>query len=560
MREDYKKQLSNQIEKRFSDLEMRIMEDIVRRIRQSGGITSTADWQINRLRILGYSSEDIEKMLKEALNKSYPEMFELYDKVIEWEYVRNKDIYEQINAEFIPYEDNEELQQIAEALIRQSSEELKNITKSLGFYLDYGNGKPVLTPLAEVYQKYLNAACMDIVSGAFDYNSVLRRVVTQLTNSGLRQIEYASGRANRVDVAARRAVMTGVSQLSGKISEMNARKLGTEHFEVEWHAGARPTHATWQGRVWSKEELRTVCGLGSVTGLLGANCYHTYYPFILGISARNWTDEWLEEQNRKENTPKTFNDKEYTLYEAKQRQRQMETCMRAQREKVQLLKRGGADPDDIMIAKAKYQGQLNEYSRFCQKMGLTEERERIYYDMRGRIATNTKMQNARYTSDMIRNADRDSKQYYSYKNIVGDEFASLADFRQMKYNKPKEFSLLTDYKKSVENGMISPLSGFKNYKKLHGKIEKNIVGMRTSNGIRISGQSKHFIERVIGTKEDPKTERPRSGVEIEDIRYALLYGQVRTRKRDPDSVKFVTDKCIVSVNPKTGILIQCNPQ
>lgn len=560
MREDYKKQLSNQIEKRFSDLEMRIMEDIVRRIRQSGEITSTADWQINRLRILGYSSEDIEKMLKEALNKSYPEMFELYDKVIEWEYVRNKDIYEQINAEFIPYEDNEELQQIAEALIRQSSEELKNITKSLGFYLDYGNGKPVLTPLAEVYQKYLNAACMDIVSGAFDYNSVLRRVVTQLTNSGLRQIEYASGRANRVDVAARRAVMTGVSQLSGKISEMNARKLGTEHFEVEWHAGARPTHATWQGRVWSKEELRTVCGLGSVTGLLGANCYHTYYPFILGISARNWTDEWLEEQNRKENTPKTFNDKEYTLYEAKQRQRQMETCMRAQREKVQLLKRGGADPDDIMIAKAKYQGQLNEYSRFCQKMGLTEERERIYYDMRGRIATNTKMQNARYTSDMIRNADRDSKQYYSYKNIVGDEFASLADFRQMKYNKPKEFSLLTDYKKSVENGMISPLSGFKNYKKLHGKIEKNIVGMRTSNGIRISGQSKHFIERVIGTKEDPKTERPRSGVEIEDIRYALLYGQVRTRKRDPDSVKFVTDKCIVSVNPKTGILIQCNPQ
>lgn len=560
MREDYKKQLSNQIEKRFSDLEMRIMEDIVRRIRQSGEITSTADWQINRLRILGYSSEDIEKMLKEALNKSYPEMFELYDKVIDWEYVRNKDIYEQINAEFIPYEDNEELQQIAEALIRQSNEELKNITKSLGFYLDYGNGKPVLTPLAEVYQKYLDAACMDIVSGAFDYNSVLRRVVTQLTNSGLRQIEYASGRANRVDVAARRAVMTGVSQLSGKISEMNARKLGTEQFEVEWHAGARPTHATWQGRVWSKEELRTVCGLGSVTGLLGANCYHTYYPFILGISARNWTDEWLEEQNRKENTSKTFNDKEYTLYEAKQRQRQMETCMRAQREKVQLLKRGGADPDDIMIAKAKYQGQLNEYSRFCRKMGLTEERERIYYDMRGRIATNTKMQNARYTSDMIRNADRDSKQYYSYKNIVGDEFASLADFRQMKYNKPKEFSLLTDYKKSVENGMISPLSGFKNYKKLHGKIEKNIVGMRTSNGIRISGQSKHFIERVIGTKEDPKTERPRSGVEIEDIRYALLYGQVRTRKRDPDSVKFVTDKCIVSVNPKTGILIQCNPQ
>lgn len=101
---------------------MRIMDDVVRRIKKTGKITSTADWQINRLKILGYSSEDIEQMLKEALDKSYPEMFELYDKVIDWEYVRNKDIYEQINTEFIPYEDNEELQQITEALIRQSSE------------------------------------------------------------------------------------------------------------------------------------------------------------------------------------------------------------------------------------------------------------------------------------------------------------------------------------------------------------------------------------------------------------------------------------------------------
>lgn len=390
MKEDYKKRLSGQIEKHFSDLEMRIMEDIVRRIGKTGKITSTADWQINRLSILGHSSEDIENMLKETLNKSYPEMFELYDKVIDWEYVRNKDIYEQINAEFIPYEENEELQQITEALIQQSGNELQNITKSLGFYLDYGTGKPVLTPLAEVYQKYLDAACLDIVTGAFDYNSVLRRVVTQLTNSGLRQIDYASGRANRIDVAARRAVMAGVSQLSGEISEMNAKNLGTDYFEVEWHAGARPTHAAWQGRVYSKEELTTVCGLGSVTGLLGANCYHMYYPFVPGISVRNWTDEWLEEQNRKESMLKTFNDKEYTLYEAKQQQRKMETAMRAQREKVRLLQAGGADLDDVLIEKAKYQGQLNEYSRFCRKMGLTEERERIYYDMRGRVAPTPK--------------------------------------------------------------------------------------------------------------------------------------------------------------------------
>ena len=442
MKDDYKNKLASKIASRYQDLEERIMQDIVRRIMKAGEITSTADWQINRLRILGYSSEDIEKEIKKTLNASYPEMFELYDKVINWEYVRNKDIYEQINAEYIPFEENGQLKQITESIIDQSFGDLENVTNSLGFYLDYGNGQKVLTPLSQVYTKYLDAACYDIVTGAFDYNSVLRRVVTQLTNSGLRQIDYSSGRANRVDVAARRAVMTAVSQITGKISEYNAQKLGTEYFEVEWHAGARPTHAVWQGRVWSKEQLYSVCGLGTVTGLLGANCYHTYYPFFPGISQRNWSDDWLEEQNRKEAEPKSFDGKEYTLYEAKQRQRQMETAMRAQREKVKLLQAGGADQDEIILHKAKYQGQLNEYSRFCRKMSLTEERERIYLDMMGKIATNNKSQNSIFHPEMVENASKDVAQYKRYKEVIGDSVGSLAKFGQVKYNDSEQWEKL----------------------------------------------------------------------------------------------------------------------
>lgn len=486
MREDYKKHLSGQIEKHFLNLEQMILEDIVRRIKKAGKITSTADWQINRLQIIGYSSEDIEKMIKETLKLSYPEVFELYDKVIDWEYVRNKDIYEQVNAKYIPYEENKELQQLTEGFIQQSNEELRNITQSMGFYVDYGNGKLVMTPLADIYQNYLDQAIAGVVYGTFDYNTMIRKVVTQLTNSGLRYIDYASGWHNRVDVAARRAVMTGVSQLTGKISDMNAEKLGTEHFEVAWHSGARPSHAVWQGKVWSKKELVTVCGLGTGPGLLGWNCYHEYYPFLKGISERNWTDEWLEEQNRKESTPKTFNGKEYTLYEAKQQQRKMETAMRAQREKVVLLKQGGADPDDVMLARAKYQGQLNEYARFCKKMGLTEEKERIYYDMRGRIATNSKQQNAKYTSEMFKNAERDSKQYYRYKNIIGADIGSLEKFRQMKYNEPEKFSFIKlDYERRTEllKNPDKKLPNAENAILPEGKFTKYLFDGEHSNGL-----------------------------------------------------------------------------
>lgn len=551
--------MSLRMEHIWLEAENRIIEDIVRRIKKAGKITSTADYQINRLVEMGKSTEEVERILKEALNATYPEMFKLYDDIAEWQYVRDKDIYEQVNQEFIPAEENEQLKQISAAVSKQTQDALKNLAQSYGYSVLMGN-KRVFTPFSEYYQKYVDEAIMDLISGAFDYNTVIRRVVTQMTNSGLRTVDYATGRTNRVPVAVRRSILTGVSQITGHLNLYNAKKLGTNHFEVDWHAGARPTHRVWQGRVYNYEELVSVCGLGTVTGLQGANCYHDFYPFVVGASERQWSDEWLDEQNELESRTRYWKGKELDTYGITQKQRQMETAMRAQRSKIFGLKNGGVDADEITIEKARYQAQLHEYAKFCDKMGVKQQRERIYMDMNGRLATNTKEQNRKYTPEMLRNAGRDSSQYKHYKNILGDDIGSLEKFRQMKYNEPKEFDLLTNYKNSVGNGMISPLSGFKNYKKLYKKIENNIVGTETSNGIKISGQSRHFLERVIGTEEDPKTKRPRSGVEIEDIQYALLHGEVRTRKRDPDSVKFVTDRCIVSVNPNTGILIQCNPQ
>lgn len=478
MKNEYKNRMANKIAAHYVELEERIIQDIVRRIVKTGEVTSTADWQINRLKIIGYSSEDIEKMLKTTLNKSYPEMFELYDKVINWEYVRNKDLYEQVNAEYIPFEKNKHLNQAINGIAQQSLEDLEIITRSLGFYLDI-NGKKTMTPLSQVYTEHLDRACFDIVSGAFDYNSVLRRTVTQLTNSGLRTIDYVSGWHNRVDVAARRAVMTGLSQITGKITDYNAKKLGTEYFEVAWHAGARPTHAVWQGKVWTKEQLVSVCGLGTVTGLLGANCYHEYYPFFPGISERNWTDQWLEEKNQEENKPKEFQGKEYTVYEAKQRQRQMETAMRAQREKVRALQKGKADQDEILAHKMKYQGQLNEYARFSKKMGLRQERERIYLDMKGRVAPDLRKFIAKSTgNDIIKSGaingaltdkndplytrrDAHANRYYesmrnSRKSNIIDHIANNTGISKKSINKIYDHVFINEYELSGGKRRFDP--------------------------------------------------------------------------------------------------------
>lgn len=449
-----------QAEKIWREAERRIMEDVIRRIRKTGEITSTADYQINRLIEMGKSREEVERIIKEALGATWAEMFEMYDKVAEWEYVRNREIYEQVNDDFLTPEDNKWLQQLTEATKKQTKDTLVNMAQSYGFSVLMA-GKQVFTPFAEYYQKYVDTAIQDVVTGGTDYNSAIRKVVTQMTNSGLRVVDYASGHTNRADVAARRAVLTGVNQITAQVSEHNAEKLDTEYFEVSWHPCARPDHQTWQGRVFSKKELGTVCGYGTVTGLCGANCRHTFHPFIPGVSERLYPDDWLEEQNKREAQTKEWNGKQLNAYEQTQQQRKMETAMRAQRQKIRLLEEAGADKDDIMLEKAKYQGQLNEYKQFSKKMGLVEQRERIYQDGLGKVATNTKQQNARYTPEMIRNAKIDSNQYKRYKEVLKEDAGSLADFRQMKYNDPEKwdelqhrYSVVRLY--DVDSGEMSP--------------------------------------------------------------------------------------------------------
>ncbi len=378
-----------QVEKLFYDLQNRIMADIIRRIRKTGKITSTADYQINKLQILGGTTEYIESEIKRITGMTDAEIWKLYDEVAEEYYTRNKAAYEQINSNFIPYEENEILQAWTAAIVDQTQNEIRNIARSMGMSIALGGGKKVFTPLAEYYQSYLDRACMDIVTGSFSYNTVLRRVIKEMAASGIRSVDYASGWSNRVTVATRRAVMTGVHQLSAKINEKVAKDLGTRDYEITWHAGARPDH-WWGGKVYSYEELVRICGLGTVTGLCGANCYHSYYAFVKGVSVRTYTDEQLADMNAREQEVHTYHGKPYNAYEATQRQRQLESRMRAQRSKVKLLQQGKADPDDIMAARTRYLATLHEYQGFSKIMKLPEQMERVYMDGLGRIVSGRK--------------------------------------------------------------------------------------------------------------------------------------------------------------------------
>lgn len=370
--------LPSAMEQLYRSLQLNIMSDLTERLKANGEeITSAADWQINRLYELGVSKDEIDSLIQSTLNVSDDEIDRIYDEVVKSGYARNEKLYTSKGKEYIPYAENKQLQQLVKAVKNQTKSECRNITDSLGFAVRNADNTLLFTPLADFYQRTLDNGLMQIASGAVDYNTVLTKAVKAMTDSGLRTVDYASGWSNRVDVAARRALMTGFNQVVAKVNEDNAEQLGTEYFEVSYHRGARPTHQVWQGRVYSKKELETVCGLGTVTGLCGANCYHSYSPFMKGIDTPTYSEEELDRMNEEENMPKEYNGRQYTAYEAQQRQRQLETALRADRQKIELLTQGGADDDTITGAKVRYFQRQDEYVKFSKAMGLPEQWERV---------------------------------------------------------------------------------------------------------------------------------------------------------------------------------------
>lgn len=362
----------------FYDLENQLMEDIVRRIKKTGEITSTADYQIMQLKALGLSNDEITEQIKKALNASDEYVDELYREAMKNEWSDAKDLYAGMGQAYVKFEDNAFIQNLIGGAFMQTSGEMVNMTGTMGFVVG-GNA----VELSKFYQDTMDNAISLIMGGGFDYNTVLKKAIKQMTNSGIRWINYESGWHNRITVAARRSVMTGLSQMTRGITEDTAKRLNTDTFEVSAHAGARPDHADWQGKVYTKKQLYEICGLGTVTGLLGANCYHTYYPYIKGMSKRAYTDEQLKAWRN--DTPKMYKGKEYTQYQAQQRMRQMETNMRAQRQTINLLKIGGADKETITEERIKYRIQMQQYKDIAKFFGLKEQKERIYLDGLGRV-------------------------------------------------------------------------------------------------------------------------------------------------------------------------------
>ena len=377
--------LPEELAELYRTLENTLLDEICSRLNIADQLNEVTVQDIRALRSHGIDLKSIKEAISKTAGISKQKLNGLLNDVVE----RNQKYYtELIDIAHITQPETLVDAATVDAIKQQTRDTFRNLTASMGFLV----GNTMLKP-ARAYQWALDNAEMQIQSGAISYNKAIANVVRELADSGIKVVDYESGHRDSIDVAARRAVMTGVNQICAKYTEQAAEYLDTPYFEVSAHAGARDipgkspwsSHKAWQGRVYSIRSndiypsIYNVCGLGAVDGLEGANCRHRRNVWVEGVSERTYTDEQLAHID--DDLGCTFDGKTYTAYGATQMQRRVERQIIKQKKFVTAYK-ASEQMDEYRAAKVKLARLNSKYKAFSEaaKLPLQWERTRVLYE------------------------------------------------------------------------------------------------------------------------------------------------------------------------------------
>ena len=372
-----------------------ILSDICRRIKQDGYITATAEIQLSALIDRGWSADELMVRIQEITNLSYDVLTELYQQAAEESQRFEKEVFDKLGEKPPSVSENDELQAQIRAQAAQTQETFKNLTGSMGFSVNQ-NGTQTFLPLARTYQYILDRAQTEILSGGVSGQQAIKRAIRDLAASGIKTVSYASGWVDQLDVAVRRATVTGMNQIAEAVNNENVVKFQSPLVEVSAHGGARDigsgyqNHKQWQGKVyywaqkdrWNRQDLKakypdfeSSTGYGRVDGLEGANCRHSKRVFIDGVSERLYTDSQLE---KIDDPAFEYEGKEYSTYEATQRQRLLERTQRKYKRILLAYDAAGVQSTDPDYQQAALKLQLlkQEYQKFSNAARLREQPER----------------------------------------------------------------------------------------------------------------------------------------------------------------------------------------
>ena len=536
----------------WQQVEDAILQDVARRIGKMDAVTPTANWQLWRYQQTEALRNDVVKLLAKYTGKSESTIRRLLLQAATEAMEREDAIYYHYDMEPPPFEESAALNNLLDAGARQTCGTWQNLTATTA------------NTVTGVFERTLDAAWLKVSTGAFDYKTAVKQAVDSLADE-MPMVTYPSGHKDSIEVAARRAVLTGVNQTCGKLQVARMDEMGCEFVETTAHGGARPSHAEWQGRRFHRggavdykgrhyPDFEAATGYGTGAGLCGWNCRHTFFAVFPELGdPPQWTREQLRELNARN---VEYNGKKYTAYEISQMQRARERNVRRWKKRYLAEDAAGLDTTDSAV---RLKAARQSLSDFTKATGGRVDSARVSVPKFGRSeASRASAKSQAHHTDWLKSI-----------NAQSTSLNTVAKYYDARYNNTEEYRLLMQYANSVKSGWLSPLAGFDLYKSTHERIQTELVGKTTADGTVITGHTAHFMERMFGTLVDPDKLKydlkiiRRSGVGYEAMRDTVLNPErinpVKTDSRGKRSVRLI-GKAIVTINPDTGQLIQLNPR
>lgn len=435
----------------YDQLSEFILRDIARRIAKGAEITDTAEYQLYRAKSLGLSTDEIAAKIAEINGSSASEINRLIREAAAQSDEFDRKMLGVDKGAAVPLEENAQLQKLISAQIAETAGKCENLTNTMGFADHDFLGRVYYLSMTDMYRREMDSAHMKVVTGVTDYMTAIRQACNKLAASGVRTIDYESGRSDRIEVAARRALLTSVAHVTHRISEQNGEELGADGWEMSAHSGSRPSHAVYQGRQYTQEQYERI-----IKPLISEpNCRHDVFPIILGVSEPTYTEEELQNIDQ---PPFTYEGRTYTAYEASQQMRKMERAMRKQKDRCIVADAAG-DEEAFATASIRLNRQKYIYEDFCKAADSYTEYERTYVTGFNR-------------SIAARSGVAAIKKEYKLIASTLDKSAvpSIDDFKKMLYNNSDEYKQLRhQFNEKVIN------SDYDDIKHLNGSLSDKVT-------------------------------------------------------------------------------------
>ena len=441
----------------YESLELEIIEAIATRIAKVGYANTVV---LNNIRIaqeIGILYQDIITLVAKYNNTSYEKVAKIFEESGAKTLDRDDFIYKEAGLNPVPIKQSRSIMQMMSATIEKTAGNLQNLVMTTAN-----------TAQTQFYNA-MNKAYMEVSTGVKSYSQSILGAIDNISSQGA-TITYPSGRNMSLESAVRMNIITGVNQTCGKLQELRADELGWDLMELTAHSGARPSHASWQGKIVSrsgKKEYLSLddIGYGTATGFKGVNCRHDWYPYKEG-SARTYTQKQLDAW---ENEKVTYNGKEYSKYDATQLQRAMERRIRADKKELAGLQ--GiltSAKDNKLIENTKtefgkrsliYKTHQNELDDFIHQTSLRKDITRLYVGKQDKnistqVANVTKIANKYNNSDIVGSKVNGIKITEISEHIISRTYARNVSFEDVQdtLKKPIKYGKIRANKTQQING------------------------------------------------------------------------------------------------------------